>query len=385
MANFDSIIPREGTSCVKYDLRNQVFGTEEVVPMWVADMDFATPEFILQALHRRLNHPLLGYSFRAQEFNESLANWLFRRHALSIDPQIVSFSPGVVTGLMVLTLAFTNPGDKIIVQPPVYPPFFEVPRAHERIVINNPLKFDGERYSMDFDDLREKAPGVRMLILSNPHNPVGRAWERRELEQLSEICIQNDIMIVSEEIHSDIIFPGYRHTPLLSLDKEIGMRSASCFAPSKTFNIAGLSTSAILIPDPQKRKIYNDTLERFHLQMGNLLGNIAFEAAYNQGEDWLEELLDYLHQSVRIATHYFEEHLSPIHLVQPEATYLLWLDFRGLHIPDDELHAHLIHKAHLGLNRGEEFGIEGKGFMRMNIACPHAILEKALESLKNIL
>ncbi|KUK59750.1 MAG: aminotransferase class I and II [Bacteroidetes bacterium 38_7] len=385
MINFDTYIPREGTSCVKYDLRYQVFGTEDVIPLWVADMDFATPDFILDAMHQRLNHPILGYSFRGQDFNESLARWLLRQHSLQIDPEIISFSPGVVTGLMVLLLAFTEPGDKIIVQPPIYPPFFEVPLAHHRVVVYNPLVFDGNRYVMDFDDLSIKATDAKMLILSNPHNPVGRVWEKWELEKLSEICLKNDVMIISDEIHSDIIYPGFHHTPFLSLDPKLTNNSVSCFAPSKTFNLAGLSTSAILIPNSEKRRIYNSTLERYHLQMGNIMGNIAFEAAYNQGEEWLKELLAYLHQSVMIASDYIAKHLKPIHLVQPEATYLLWLDFRDFNLPTDELYSLLIHQAHLGLNRGEEFGIEGKGFMRMNIACPHAVLEKALHNLRNIL
>lgn len=385
MFDFDAEINRTGTDCVKYDLRNALFGTPDVFPMWVADMDFATPGFILEALHARLSHPVLGYSFRPESFGRSLSDWLSRRHGYNPDAGEVCFSPGLVSGLLLLTEAFTQPGDAIIVQPPVYHPFFEVPEKNDRKVLYNQLIYDGRGYTMDFDQLETIAPQAKMLFLCNPHNPVGRAWSPDELLKLADICLRHSILMVSDEIHSDLLLPPYRHTPLASLSPEIARETISCYAPSKTFNLAGLSTSAIVINDPAKRKVYNQTLERLHMQMGNVMGHIAFVAAYENGDAWLDSLLEYLNESVRQAADIVRNQLSPVRWVQPEATYLLWLDFRELGIEGVELNRKIINEAGIALSPGHQFGPGGEGFMRMNIACPRHSMLSALNGIAKMI
>lgn len=385
MFDFDAEINRTGTDCVKYDLRNTLFGNPDVFPMWVADMDFATPDFILEALHARVSHPVLGYSFRPESFGRSLANWLSRRHGYNPDAGEVCFSPGLVSGLLLLTEAFTQPGDAIIVQPPVYHPFFEVPEKNNRKVLYNQLIYDGRGYTMDFDQLEAIAPQAKMLFLCNPHNPVGRAWSPDELLKLADICLRHSILMVSDEIHSDLLLPPYRHTPLASLSPEIARETISCYAPSKTFNLAGLSTSAIVISDPAKRKVYNQTLERLHMQMGNVMGHIAFVAAYENGDVWLDSLLEYLNESVRQAADIVRNQLSPVRWVQPEATYLLWLDFRELGIEGVELNRKIINEAGIALSPGYQFGPGGEGFMRMNIACPRHSMLSALDGIAKMI
>ncbi len=385
MFDFDAEINRTGTDCVKYDLRNALFGNPDVFPMWVADMDFATPGFILEALHARVSHPVLGYSFRPESFGRSLADWLSRRHGYNPDAGEVCFSPGLVSGLLLLTEAFTQPGDAIIVQPPVYHPFFEVPEKNNRKVLYNQLIYDGRGYTMDFDQLEAIAPQAKMLFLCNPHNPVGRAWSPDELLKLADICLRHSILMVSDEIHSDLLLPPYRHTPLASLSPEIARETISCYAPSKTFNLAGLSTSAIVISDPAKRKVYNQTLERLHMQMGNVMGHIAFVAAYENGDAWLDSLLEYLNESVRQAAGIVRNQLSPVRWVQPEATYLLWLDFRELGIEGVELNRKIINEAGIALSPGYQFGPGGEGFMRMNIACPRHNMLSALDGIAKMI
>lgn len=385
MFDFDAEINRTGTDCVKYDLRNALFGNPDVFPMWVADMDFATPGFILEALHARLSHPVLGYSFRPESFGRSLANWLSRRHGYNPDAAEVCFSPGLVSGLLLLTEAFTQPGDAIIVQPPVYHPFFEVPEKNDRKVLYNPLIYDGRGYTMNFDQLEAIAPQAKMLFLCNPHNPVGRAWSPDELLKLADICLRHSILMVSDEIHSDLLLPPYRHTPLANLSPEIARETISCYAPSKTFNLAGLSTSAIVISDPAKRKVYNQTLERLHMQMGNVMGHIAFVAAYENGDAWLDLMLEYLNESVCQAAGFVRNQLSPVRWVQPEATYLLWLDFRELGIEGVELNRKIINEAGIALSPGHQFGPGGEGFMRMNIACPRHSMLSALNGIAKMI
>jgi len=385
MIDFDSVINRTGTDCVKYDLRQALFSHPEVFPMWVADMDFATPDFVIESLRERLTHPIMGYSFRSENFTEALINWLGRRHGYRPGPDEVCFSPGLVSGLLLLTEAFTQPGDAIIVQPPVYHPFFEVPERNSRRVLYNQLIYDDGRYVMDFAGLEAMAPQARMLFLCNPHNPVGRAWLPEELEKLADICLRHNILMVSDEIHSDLLLTGYRHTPLASLSPEVALETISCYAPSKTFNLAGLSTSAIVIADPLKRKIYNHTLERLHMQMGNVMGNIAFVAAYEKGDIWLGSLLAYLDESIRQATDFVNSRLAPIRMVKPEATYLLWLDFRAMGLNGADLTKKLISEAGLALSPGHLFGSGGEGFMRMNIACPRSQMLLALSGIEKMI
>jgi len=381
--DFDEIVPRENTDCVKYDLRQVFFGSESVIPMWVADMDFKTPDFILDALKNRLNHEILGYSIRSGDFNDAIVNWMQKRHGWMINPDWISFSPGVVPAVNMLVLALTRPGDKIIVQPPVYFPFFYAVKNNDRTLVENPLKLNNGRLCMDFDDLREKAQDAKMIIISHPHNPGGSVWTKEELTQLAEISIENDLLILSDEIHSDLIFQGYRHIPLATLSDEIAQRTITCNAPSKTFNLAGLSTSYLIIPNENLRHTYNHILsDQLHLNMGNLFGSIAMKAAYNQGDEWLNQLLDYVWKNVEFVIDFCEKHIPQIKVIKPESTYMLWLDCRETGLNGEALKDFFINKAGVGLNEGIQFGTGGEGFMRMNVACPKTTVEKALMQIR---
>lgn len=384
--NFDEIIPRINTDCVKYDIRKMFFGTEDVLPMWVADMDFRTPDFIIDALKKRLEHEILGYTFRGKDFNKSIAGWMEKRHGWKIKESWISFSPGVVPAVNMLILALTEPGDKIIVQPPVYFPFFSAVEKNNRTLVENPLKLENGRLNMDFEDLAKKAKGAKMLIISHPHNPGGSVWTKQELTQMGEICLENQVIMLSDEIHSDLIFPEFRHIPLASLSDEIAQQTITCNAPSKTFNLAGLATSFLIIPNKTYLEKYNNMLnDKLHVGMGNLFGAVAIEAAYEHGEEWLKQLLDYVWKNVEYVADFCEKHIPQIKVMKPESTYMIWLDCRDLNFEGDELKDFFIQKAKLGFNDGKVFGTGGEGFMRMNVACPMATVEQAMEQLREAL
>ena len=380
--NFDEIIPRENTDCVKYDIRKVIFGTEEVLPMWVADMDFRTPDFIIDAIKKRLEHEILGYTFRGKSFTDSIIKWNKKRHGWHIKPGWISFSPGVVPAVNMLVLSLTNPGDKIIVQPPVYFPFFSAVNNNDRTLVENPLKLENGRLSMDFDDLAKKAKGATMMIISHPHNPGGSVWTKDELTRMAEICLENDVIIVSDEIHSDLIFPQFKHIPLASLSDEIARQTITCNAPSKTFNLAGLATSYLVISNNDYLEKYNAMLnDKIHANMGNVFGPVALQAAYDHGESWLDQLLDYVWKNVEYVAAFCENNMPEIKVIKPESTYMIWLDCRALNMKGDALKDFFIKKAGLGFNDGQVFGTGGEGFMRMNVACPRFTVEEAMKKL----
>lgn len=377
--NFDEYVGREGTFCVKYDLRKEVFGNPDVIPMWVADMDFKTPDFIINSLRKRLDHEICGYSFRPPEYFSTISEWMNKRHGWIVDKEWICFSPGIVPALNFCTLAYTKPGESIIVQPPVYFPFFSAVEAHGRKLIFNNLKESDGRYRMDFEQLLEKiTPETRMIIISNPHNPVGRAWSREELSNLAEICINNNILILSDEIHSDLLMPGYKHIPMASLSEKIASKTITLIAPSKTFNLAGLSTSSVIIPDPDLRKSFTDILENLHIGNGNLFGTIASISAYAHGHEWLEELITYLAGNIRMVEDFCRERIPYIIPSKTEATYMMWLDCRKLGMKGKELNSFFVNQAGIGLNEGSTFGPGGEGFMRMNVATTKKTLQKAM-------
>jgi len=381
--NFDEIINRKNTDCVKYDMREEIFGKSDVIPMWVADMDFRSPDFVMAALKERLTHEILGYSIRSEGFYTAAVNWLNKRHGWQVKHEWLSVSPGVVPALALCVLAYTNPGEKIIIQPPVYTPFFEVVESNGRQLLCNPLKNINNRYYFDFEDLEQKIDAhTKMLILSHPHNPAGRVWTKQELLQLSNICIKNNIIILSDEIHSDLIFNKYQHIPLASLSETIAQHTITAIAPSKTFNLAGLHTSVLIISNKDLLSAYKAMLNKLHIGSDNLFGNIALEAAYKNGEAWLEQLLDYLQGNVDFVKDFLKRYLPDIKLVEPEGTYLLWLDFRKWKMDQKQLNDFLINKACVGFSDGMIYGKEGEGFQRMNIACPRSVIEKALSQVR---
>lgn len=380
--NFDKPVDRQGTNCVKYDLRKEVFGSDKVIPMWVADMDFLTPPFIIDAIKERLKHEILGYTVRRDEYFETLGSWTERHYGWKIDKEWILFSPGIVPAVNICTLAYTKPGDSIIVQPPVYFPFFGAVKDHGRKLLFNRLKETDGRYYFDFDDLRKKAErGAKMLILSNPHNPVGRAWNKDELSELAEVCLEYNIIIISDEIHSDLVLPGFKHLPIASLSEKIASSTITCYAPSKTFNLAGLSTSSVVISDNKLREKFRKQIDSLHISGGNIFGTEASIAAYSKGEEWLGQLLDYIAKNVKLVVEKLNSDDLPLKAVIPEATYMIWLDCRKMKMDGKELNEFFINKAGIGMNEGSMFGPGGEGYMRMNLACPTSILEKALDKI----
>ncbi|NVO11133.1 MAG: putative C-S lyase [Bacteroidales bacterium] len=384
--NFDRVINRENTSCVKYDLRQSIFGNSKVLPMWVADMDISTPDFILDALAERIKHPMLGYTIRDKAFNESIVWWNAKRHSWDIKPEYISICAGVVSGLNHAIQAFTNPGDKIIIQPPVYHPFFSTIYNNNRIILPNPLIGLDMKYTMDFEHLEKIASqGAKMIIISNPHNPVGRVWNRDELVRLGEICCKHNILIVSDEIHSDLIIKPNLHIPFASLSEQFLMNSVTFASTSKTFNLAGLFTGHAIIANKQLLKKYNHALEITGAGTGNIFGFESVKAAYSpKGEIWLDEVLEYIKGNTLLVEAYLKDKLPKINLAELQGTYLLWLDFRSFGLDDEKINDLLINKAEVGLNKGSIFGELGIGFQRMNVACPRSQVEEALERIHNV-
>jgi len=376
--NFDELIDRTHTNCIKYDARKAFFGNADVIPLWVADMDFKTPDFIVDAIKKRAEHELFGYTFRSESYTQSIVDWLKRRHQWEIKPEWISFSPGVVAGLTLAIEAFSKPGDGVIIQPPVYFPFFDSVKGTGRELIENPLQIVNGRYRFDLDDLRRKiTPKTRLLLLSNPHNPGGMAWNKEELTSLAQICLENKVLIISDEIHSDLIFEGFHHTPLAGISEEIAQNCVVCMAPSKTFNTAGLTTSFLVIPNKRHFAAYERVMKLPHLHMGNIFGTVALEAAYRCGDEWLMQLIKYLHGNYSFLESFFKNNLPEVKVMKPEATYLIWIDFSAFGLSDELINQKLL-DAGVGLNRGVQFGKQGSGFMRMNIGCPRSVLTDAL-------
>ena len=384
--NFDEVIDRTGYHSAKWDSLKEMFGEvpEDILSMWVADMEFRSPKPVIDAIKKAAEHGIYGYTSRPDSYYHAIIEWMEKRYDWKVKKDWLAFAPGVVPALGIIIRAFTQPGDKIIIQPPVYYPFFRVIEDNGCHIVNNPLKFSGERYFMDFDDLERKLddPRVKLLILCNPHNPVGREWHKEELSMLGEICIRHNVIIVSDEIHADILFEGVKHIPFASISPAFAHHSITCTAPSKTFNLAGLKTSTIIFPNNKYYKIYNNTLDALHLDRNSVFGLVALEAAYRYGEEWLEQLLSYLNENLRFLMKYFEERIPKIKVIKPEGTYLIWLDCRQLGLNVKGLNNFMINKARIALDDGYWFGTQGEGFMRMNIACPRSVLEEGLKRIE---
>jgi cystathionine beta-lyase len=381
--DFDELIQRKNTHSVKFDYTREYFGTSDLIPMWVADMDFRTPDFIMEAIRRRTEHGILGYSIRPDSFYQAIINWYRQRQGWAIERDWILFSPGVVAALSMAVNAFTREGEKVIVQPPVYHPFFSVVRDNKRELVYNKLVEDKGHYSMDLDDLKQKMdPETKLLILSHPHNPVGRVWSPGELKELADICLENDVLILSDEIHSDLVFQPHIHTPLSTLSDEIANITVTCVAASKTFNLAGLSSSVVIISNEELCARFGHEIQKGHLHMGNIFGTIAMETAYSQGGNWLDQLLAYLKGNADLLKDYTEANLPGIRVRSPEATYLAWLDMRNLGMKSKQLREFMKREARIGCNDGPSFGPGGTGFQRLNFACPRSTLQKALHQLK---
>ncbi|WP_054950370.1 MalY/PatB family protein [Numidum massiliense] len=383
MNDFDTVIDRAHTNSIKWNYSEQVFGTDDVLPLWVADMDFPAPPSVVEALVARAKHPIYGYPGMPTSFFQAAASWFDRRLGVKVDTEWMTELPGVVSGLYVAVEAFTEPGDKIVIQPPVYHPFFDVAKKRGRQLVENPLVETNGYYTMDFADLRRKIDAdTRLLILCSPHNPVGRVWTEEELRELADICRENDIIVISDEIHSDLVFEKGAHRPYFSLSEEMADHSLTFVSGSKTFNLAGLFTSVAIAKNRKLLQRFKGMQQRMGLQFVNAFGIEALTAAYNGGEQWLDELLPYLHDNATYASNFLRERLPQVKMHVPEATYLAWLDFRDSGVPAEELPHFIVQKARLGLNDGVAFGKEGAGFMRLNFACPRSLLTEALTRLE---
>ncbi|MFH0760575.1 MAG: PatB family C-S lyase [Bacteroidota bacterium] len=383
-SDFDKRTERTGTNSLKWDRREKVFGKADVIPLWVADMDFETPDFILNRIAKRLEHPVLGYTFRSEEFSDSFTGWTSRRYNWKPEHRWITFMPGIVSAVSVSVLAFTQPGDEVIIQPPVYHPFYFCVEGHGRkLVLNNLIQKDG-RFFMDFDLLKKQITSkTRMIILSSPHNPGGAVWTPLELTELVSICKEHDLWIVSDEIHSDLVFKPKVHTPIITVAGDYLHRILLAMAPSKTFNLAAMSSSVAVIPDVKNRKHYEDLVHTLHIGLGNVFGFEALYAAYEEGDQWVDQLLIYLQGNRDFIHGFIRSELPRIDMMVPEATYMTWLDFRKLGLKSDELERFIIHKAGLGLNTGTQFGPGGEGFMRLNFACQRSLLKQAMYQLKS--
>lgn len=379
--NFDQIIPREGTFCDKYDHREQLFGRADVLPLWVADMDFATPEPILDAIRKRMEHPILGYTFRSESYFQSIQNWVQKRNGWTIEANWIDFVPGVVPGIGFALQALTSEGDGVVIQPPVYHPFARQIKRNGRTVVNNPMREVNGKWEIDFEDLDRKLSTAKAFLISNPHNPSGRVYTRKELTRIGQLCMKHDVIMLSDEIHSDLIFSPLHHIHIAALDPSFAERTVTFIAPSKTFNLAGLSTAVAITSNPTLRRRLQTELEKINALQGNIFGTISLEAAYTHGEEWLEELKQYLQGNIDYVMEFLHQHLPSISCRPPEGTYLMWLDFRSWPIAGEELQRFLIQEAGIAMNEGSMFGAEGLGWMRLNVATQRSILEQAMKQL----
>lgn len=395
--DFDREIDRKGTQSVKWEFvpdeekplgilpTEQFFGEDRMLPMWVADMDFPAPQPVIEALEARARHGIFGYTVPTEAYFQTVVDWMRRRHGWEIEPDWIVTTPGVIPGLNALVRTFVPKGEKVLIQPPVYHPFYFAVENNERVLTFNPLKYENQAYKMDFDDLEEKVkdPQVKMAILCHPHNPVGRVWSKEELTRLGEICLENDVLVVSDEIHCDLLFRGVSFTPFGSIGEGFAQNAVICTAGSKTFNLAGLHHSNLIVPNPELRGRFMTALRSIGLFGSNIFGQLALETAYNEGEEWLDQLLDYLDDNRQYLEETFAEHIPQIKVVKPEGTYLVWLDCRGLGLDKEGLQKLMREEARLYLDEGYIFGPQGEGFERMNIACPRSILVDALARIKD--
>lgn len=385
--DFDKVIERRGTDCIKYDFAEAFGIPSDALPMWVADMDFPAPESVLDALRANVDHGIFGYPGVGPDYAEAVIGWFRNRFDWQTEPEWIVRTPGVVFGLAVAVRAFTEPGDAVLIQPPVYRPFFSVVRNNGRRLVKNPLVLRDGRYEIDFEGF-EKAvvdDNVRLFILCSPHNPVGRVWTAEELKHIGEICLRHDVIVVSDEIHCDFAWPEHPHTPFVKAAPEMAERAVVCTAPSKTFNLAGLQASNLFVPGKSLRERLTRELARTGLEELSSLAITACKAAYRTGGPWLDALKAYLRGNFDYMREFLRQELPMLRLIEPEGTYLAWVDFSALGLSTDALHDLIANKARLWLDDGHIFGKEGAQYQRFVLACPRATVEEAMKRLKSAL
>ena len=384
--DFDAEVDRSAVRTLKFDadMMESIFGTSDLWPSWVADMDFKSSRHIQDALARRVEHGIYGYESDDHALTESVAAWYRHRHGWSLDPEHIIFSPRTLTSIAVLMSLFSESGDGVIVQPPVFYDFKMIISANGRRLVKNPLRFEGGVYQMDFDNLETVAADPRntLLILCNPHNPIGRVWSKQDLVKLADICAANNVFIIADEIHGDIVYRR-NYTPLASVSSEASRNCATCISPIKSFNLAGVANSMIVIDDEEQRSRCKSWFNRLEINKNNVFTTAAMLAAYTGGESWLDQVIDYLEENLNTLRNYLQQKIPAVKLIEPEGTYLLWLDFRDLGLDAKQLETFLVRQAGIAGNPGHWFGREGAGFARINIACPRSKIVKALDSLEH--
>ncbi len=380
--NFDEVINRRDTEAVKWAQLPNI--PKDAIPLWVADMDFRSPIEVIQAMQNRVEHGLFGYPLIPEEYYQSIIDWMQNRHRWTIEKKWIVRVPGVVPAMNLSVRAFLRPGDKVLIQRPVYPPFSQSIERNGTQIVNNPLRLNDTRYEIDFDDFENKAkdPSVKIFFLCNPHNPVGRVWSREELERLGQICLKYNVLVFSDEIHQDLVYRGYTHIPFASLSPDLANICITATAPSKTFNVAGLHAANIIIENETLRKEFIREIDRVAVGNLNILGIVATAAAYTHGAAWLEQVMDYIEANKDYVIRFIEERLPMLKVIHPEATYLLWIDCRNLGLDNMQLKDFMLHKAGLWVNDGYTYGEEGSGWIRLNIACSRKILEQAMHQLE---
>ena len=383
--NFDDIIERKGSDCFKWDALPSMYGRDDLLPMWVADMDFRSPDFVMDAIRHRCEHQVLGYTMPSEGYWQAVESWLGRRYGINTTKGELHFIPGIVAGIAYALLCLTNPGDKVLVTTPVYPPFLNLPKESGRMLVCSQLKIENGRFAIDFDDFEQKVDGCKMFIMSNPHNPAGTVWGADVLRHIADICKRHNVIVISDEIHADLTLPPRKHVSYSTVSDDARSNSITFMAPSKTFNIAGLGSSVCYIADEALRKRFFGWLDALGVAGGNIFAFTAAEAAFANGEEWLKQMLDYLKGNVLALQAFLNDRLPKVKAVLPEASYLAWLDFSDYGIPHKELADKLINEARVALNDGTTFG--GSDYeccFRINLGCPKSMLLNALNRIAGV-
>lgn len=379
--NFDELIDRRHTGSVKWEGMKNAFGRDDLTAMWVADMDFRTPPFVMDALRQRLEHEVLGYAMPCEGWDTTICHWLQKRHQWEVRPDWLTFVPGIVRGQAFALLCFTNPGDRVLVMTPVYHPFFLVTERLKREAVRSPLDLRDGHYHIDFDRLRHDLQGCKALVLCNPHNPGGRVWTVDELRRIAELCQESGTLVISDEIHADLTLPPYKHHPFATVSPAAASNSVTFMAPSKTFNMPGVQSSFAIVPDDTLRARFQQFMEAGEFCEGHLFAYIGCKAAFEHGEEWLNQLLAYIQGNIDFTESYLRQHIPAIGMIRPQASFLVFLDCRQLGLEQEALERLFADKARLALNTGTTFGEPGRGFMRLNVGCPRAALKQALDQL----
>jgi len=379
--NFDEFIDRRGTSAVKLEAMKEIWGRDDLLPLWVADMDFATAPFVTEAIRRRCDNPVLGYTSKPDSYYQAIIRWAKSRYDLEVEKEMINFVPGIVPGLGMALNAFTEKGDKVMVQPPVYMPFSWLTTRNERELVINPLKWENGLMRMDMEGFRKQVKGCKVFILCNPHNPGGVVWKEEELREVAEICHREGVLIFSDEIHADLTLPPLKHRPFATISEEARMNSVTFMSPSKAFNMPGLTASHALIFNAKLRSKFRKYIDACELDLGYVFAFLAVEAAYSHGTEWLEQCLAYVQGNIDYVDDFLKTHAPRLKVVRPQASFLVWLDCRDMDLNQEELNRFFVEKARLALNDGATFGEGGTGFMRLNVAAPRCVMEQAMRQL----